>query len=435
MKLYLFISLLFCLAGCGYQIIDIGKRYFSYRTKKFVDVHILNSIKPPGVSICFSLSEMIFGVEYARKHSKEVYQFFDETPVSKLFAMTPSNESVLNPGTGCTPRFPDQMSWKFPWPDRKECHKLFSVGKYLYRLGICYKFTPNYGMNQLNTKHASLSPFIYTLYLNPDLFLGLKFITAYGHNDRSSPFYDSVFSIENTLKTNNSKFRVGLIATPITISKLRPPYDTKCRDGGDFKSGSEYSLHKLNIATMKGMNYVHTLEHVSHPYPFPILTISSFRNESLNDQFMNLTKEYEKLSFPVCRLEYNIPKTRIEKQDERISIVVNWPQDPAIHVKSVASQQVIDFIIYICSTVGIWLGLSVFTSVDMIVRSLSKRKVCERKVCEGKVCEGKNVLQTKQLLAQNIVISSHQQRLNRIEQKLISLSMPVQNQCPNGYLV
>lgn len=372
MKPHMFLAIVVCTAGCAYQVIDISKRYFSYPTKRYMKVQVVIKLSPPGVSVCWSLKENVGSINNETTEDwKKLYKFLDTANVQTIISLMPSNVTVLNPDPGCVIRFTDQMSWRYPWYNREECHKLINVEKYLYRLTLCYKFTPNAMIGQLNTKHASLSPFIYMLLLDMETFLNMHAVTAYGHNSKSSPLFDSVFSIENAIKSHNETYRIGIIVTPLSMDRLKAPYDTNCRNGVRFKTGSEYRLRELNIATMRELQHVHTLEHVSNPYPYPILHSGSFRNETLNDKFMELNGNLSKASFTACHFEYNIPRVRIE-QDERIAIVVNWPQDPSFNVQSMPDQDIIDFIIYICSTVGMWLGLSVFSCFDLFMNSVSK---------------------------------------------------------------
>ena len=286
MKLYMFLAIVVCTAGCAYQVIDISKRYFSYPTKRYMKVEVVVQLSPPGVSICWSLKEILdFINNETNQDWEKVYKFLDTANVPTIISLMPSNVTVLNPDPGCVIRFTNQMSWRYPWYSREECHKWMNIEKYLYRSTLCYKFMPNAMIGQLNTKHASLSPFIYMLFLDIKTFLNMHAVTAYGHNSKSSPLFDSVYSIDNAIKSHNKTYRIGVIVTPMSMDRLKAPYDTNCRNGEKFKSGSEYMLRELNIATMRELQHVHTLEHVSDPYPYPILHTSSFRNETLNDKF------------------------------------------------------------------------------------------------------------------------------------------------------
>lgn len=182
MNLFLVLAFLICVLGCGYQVFDISRRYFAFKTRRYVNVHIIDSVTPPGVSTCWSLSEMLKiehnGTRSSIEYWDEVYSFMKTATVKELLMLTPSNETVLSTEPACLLRFPDQMAWRIPWYNRTECHEFFKVEKYLYRSNVCYKFMirdQNFG--QLNPKHASLSPFLYLLFLNTDIFLSSRMVT------------------------------------------------------------------------------------------------------------------------------------------------------------------------------------------------------------------------------------------------------------------
>lgn len=60
-------------------------------------------------------------------------------------------------------------------------------------------------------------------------------------------------------------------------------------------------------------------------------------------------------------------------------IGVYWPQDYFIRIDHVEDQLLIDFIVYICSSIGIWFGLS-FCSLLTPAQKFSERKKIQKKI-------------------------------------------------------
>lgn len=58
---------------------------------------------------------------------------------------------------------------------------------------------------------------------------------------------------------------------------------------------------------------------------------------------------------------------------------VYWPQDPRVSINSVPIYDSIDYVLYICSTFGMWFGISVL-SVGEMFRNIWKRIIFRQKV-------------------------------------------------------
>ena len=386
MRITTAITFLVCSTGFGIQLAGISQRYFSYSTRNYVSIYVVDNL--PGVSTCWSLSEIIDFRKLNKKYSlnrlqsskydwKYLFEILANETAESLFKATPSNETFFDKNPACAIRFPDQMSWRHPWYNRDECLEIVKVEKYLNRLNMCYKISFKRDHGNLNLKYVTSSPsnpgFIYMMFLNPEIFDRMRLrYTAFAHSAKSSPLFDSVSSIEKTI-TIDGRFRIGIQFNPVSKTNLPPPFDTMCRfDDTKFKSGTEYFFHILNLATMAELGHVHTLGHVHDRYKLPILSSNSFRNKSIDSRFKKLFKARTHLMYRICHLEYNLPKTSIEKY-ERTSLVVYWPQDPGIDIFKVADQLLIDFIIYVCSSIGVWLGLSVFSVLNIITSFVSNK--------------------------------------------------------------
>ena len=425
MKITAAITFLVCLTGFGVQLTGISQRYFSYSTRSYVNIYVADNLPLPGVSTCWSLGEIVDFSKLNKKYSlnrlqgskydwKYLYDILANETAENLFKATPSNETFFDKNPACAIRFPDHMSWRHPWYNREECLAIVKVEKYLNRLNMCYKISFKNDNGRLNLKHVTSSPsnpgYIYMMFLNPKLFDRKLRYTAFAHSVDSSPLFDSVFSIEKTINVDG-KFRIGIQFVPMSLTKLPPPFDTMCHHGFvKFKSGTEYNLHQLNLATMAEMKHVHTLGHVHDKYKFPILSSASFRNITIHAQFMKLFKVHTSVFYPVCRLEYNVPKTRLEEY-ERTSFVVYWPQDSGVDVQKVADQLLIDFVIYVCSSIGVWLGLSVFSVMNIMSNFVSNKFGSQPEIIP-------NIIDARSIFKNRRDIESLKSSVRKMDQKL-----------------
>lgn len=382
MNLKLIVTLILTLSGCSYQVIDIANRYFNYPTKQFVSVRLIDDIHMPSVSVCWPMTEIIKPLidkltikgdksQTTRSVSPlhlKLYEMLGTFTVEDIFNSLPPKDDILKVDPGCAVRLPGEMSWRHPWYNNTECYEMFTITTFIHRLTACYKFTANPKIGKLQMNLNTMSPskpgFIYMLFLNEDLFQNMSAFTAYGHTLSSSPLFDSVFSIEKVVKSKGTGFQIGIVTSPVTAKSLPAPYDTSCRQHENFTSGTEFQLHHLNKETMRIMNHVHTMEHVKEPYKYLMFSPVEFRNQTINNQFVKLFAKYRRNGSKYCYLKYNIPVTRIES-DNRVTVAVNWSQDNEVVTSTVPDQLFIDFLIYVCSSVGIWMGLSVFSVIDM----------------------------------------------------------------------
>lgn len=122
-----------CSIGLLFQVIEVTNSYLEYRIRRVIIRNFAFNIIPPGVSLCFDLSEVIpyeivqkFGrnsngtFDTSGRSSdnetswwKKFYQFLDVAPLATLFNVTPSGEEALKENNGCAIRFPGEYTMSF----------------------------------------------------------------------------------------------------------------------------------------------------------------------------------------------------------------------------------------------------------------------------------------------------------------------------------
>ena len=280
--------------------------------------------------------------------------------------------SLLAEKITCAIKDPNKLIWHHPWLNRNDCHKLVKITKYLHRFLVCYKIEKiEINSEELDFEDVTFSPSypgaIIKYFLNESL-VSQRTFSIYIHSKFSSNLYDSVFAIENQIDFHETKELIAMF-TPVTHRRLPPPFDTMCVHFPGSLTGGEYLFRKLNNVTMEQLNHVNTLGHVYKQYNLPMITTYSLRNATFHDMFMDLKRKIFKKPVNGCNFVYNVPQT-MRQEGERISLILNWPQDSGIEVDSVPNQESIDFLIYTLSSIGTWFGLSIFSILSSLERKV-----------------------------------------------------------------
>ena len=366
MNVHLIITIALCSLGFIYQATDIFKRYFAYGVKSNVEVSIVLRMKLPIVSRCWIIIELL---DYERIGNETGWHLGNESrhsireklTIEQIFQYTPSNESLLNQ---CYVRFPSQFEFKAF--NNTECLKIFQIEKYIQRLDICYKLTlrENDFADILKQTLSPNSPGdIYQLWMS-EVFKETTTVSAYIHSQSSSAIFDIALSptkfFEDSAGTNDS-ISVDVTFSPMDTQLLPPPFTTMCRNLS-FASGEERVLSEMREQLITDFQKVDTFSPIFKPYKYSMLTIRDLGNQKVYQVAKNFT-DLAKEAPRVCFLQYHVTKT-FAYREETPSTAIFWPQDPGILIKTLPDFELIDFIVYIFSSIGVWFGLSIFSILE-----------------------------------------------------------------------
>ena len=123
---------------------------------------------------------------------------------------------------------------------------------------------------------------------------------------------------------------------------------------------------------MSNLNRVPTFDQIfEEPYDpaheYRMITAKQFGNESFLNEFNEIFKKYNQ-TYSDCNLEYYVSKYSMSFGGT-VTLSVYWPQDYRTEMKHVPMNDFIDFLLYVCSSFGIWLGMSVL-SIGEFVNSI-----------------------------------------------------------------
>ena len=387
-----FIIALICTSGFMIQVGHVTSRHFEYQTRTIVSLVIPNEVEIPSVSVCVRVNEMLnldqVRTVFNRSGLKYWYDgiwwdaYYRDTSdwtMANWFNFTPAANDILrNEHEGCRIRRPNVFAVdSLP---RAECVADSNIVKYFDREFVCYRYEPMYSNQTLKLIQYTMTPgstgIIYELLFNKTLFHFYEYVSVAVHSSDSSYLYDTVFSSSHKVAVaQDREYKFDTHYQEVERVRMKHPYDTKCVDiPADFKTGAEYVLNTVNRESMDKLNRV---------IPFlPTYNESLNKNMYSNPDFQNrtiiesLNQMMDSKTAPnECVTKYFITKSTPSFSDT-LTVAVYWPQDETITFKYIPQSEIIDYVIYIGSCVGMWFGLSALSIVDgvsFISKSLKYR--------------------------------------------------------------
>ena len=385
------IVVMLCAIGYILQVNHISRRYFDYNTRTIVNMIIPTKLSQfPSMSTCWSVAAMVnrtqVMVEKRIKKLKDFkrgskddatfYKRIKELSIEELFKYTPSNDSILGrdrSGIACQVRSP--LAYSPTKSNVEECKGLFHIHKYFEREYVCYKFVMK-SIEKLNMLQYAMSPSytgeMFRLYLNEKIFKEIGAISCSVHTNESSRLFDSVFA-SNHYQIGEKYPAMKVTYREINTEMMKSPYDTHCDElPGNYTTGQEYSLDKVNQAMIKKFNVITPFVPVyNHSVPYRMLHDLDFQNETFIKQINVLSEKYGNLKGCITKF---FDTTADLLHESTPYVAIYWPQDEKLSIKYVPDQELIDFVVYITSCIGVWFGLSAYSVHDGINFILDVRK-------------------------------------------------------------
>ena len=381
-----------CTIGLVFQINEVSLQYFAYQTQSRVVAVPHYKIRVPSLSTCFRIYDIInfdrvkeeFGIEIFDSNGTRNWTAIgilkQTVPVKYLFRMTPNVTQIIRrKNYGCLIRFPDEDNIETFNLD--QCLEHFNLSKYFHREHICYKFSPRFEKHKLRAKHYSLSDqaqgLIYAVGLNSDMFLNLSAITVYMHDQDSSPLFDAIYT---QYIITDSYSEITPTFNTISVQLLEPPYDTNCQKYPDKESKLSVNLRTIQREVLKSANKLTVslmLQEEDIPENVTLLTSEEKnQNKTLAKLYRKIFAEHATKGRSTCSNRCLISRLSFGKMNHFV-FRVSWPDGLDIHVENVKKLAVIDFIVYICSCIGIWFGISFFSCFHSLKNVFFKRTETE----------------------------------------------------------
>ena len=251
-----------------------------------------------------------------------------------------------------------------------DCYQHFTMSKYHHRDMICYKLLPKFGRNDtmlsmfeytFKADHYSL---IYYINLNDKFFSGVRMLSAYIHEPDTTELYDSLLAPNFRISKPNHILRVSY--KTLHIKRLEPPYDTMCRSYPKRSSQADQYLKRIQNETVTKLNRSISDVMIHDPLETPLLSDRSLENnKSLHKLYLDIVKTQKKDMPESCSFNSTVPQIHATSYPS-LGFSVFWPDGLFITNEYKGKILLIDYIVYICSSVGIWFGLSAYSLFNSV---------------------------------------------------------------------
>lgn len=348
------------------------------------------------------------------------YLEVEKLSVQDMFDYTPSPSEVLaSKNTACQVRMPKSFSIKYPYSKASECYQMLKIRKFIQRQFMCYKFSVKLKemrqikdakkldaenstqplkregeavaqKNDMQIEESSLTPnlpgVIYSVSLDNAYFGGVALLTAFVHGADTSPLFDSIFTPsvqhDRDKKSNSSYADMQITYRSLSIQRLEPPYSTMCSSYHPHRSRLEATLSKVRRDAVKLLRIIPTLDQIyerrlprdaeqskaqrdnttidenkDYDETLPITTSYHVRNASLAMHLQSLIRKHTLIN-PECSIKYYVTTIK-SSVGKSVKMTLNWPQDVTLTIRYSPVDDILDYIIYLSTCLGLWLGVAI----------------------------------------------------------------------------
>ena len=196
--------------------------------------------------------------------------------------------------------------------------------------------------------------------------------TTYVHEHDSSQLYDASCSQSRILQKVTSAIEVAY--GEYGQEAMPAPYDTNCywippihNFTGNFTSGTEYQFHILNQLSKKYFHRIVPFVQTYENSTYKLILESDFHDQDFLKKFKSIFDHIQPLRG--CSIKMFLSRYDVFDNSEpwgTFLITVGWPRSTKVYIIFTAKQDLIEYIIYVCSIAGIWFGLSILSIFSSI---------------------------------------------------------------------
>lgn len=201
-------------------------------------------------------------------------------------------------------------------------------------------------------------------------FNSVERLAAAIHGPGTVMLYDSALSPFIRIYDNKNILRVSY--ETLEIERLEPPYDTWCHRYPYRSAQIDQTLKQIQNQTMKILNYSTSDVMISEQLNARLLSSDALKNnETLTKMYRDIVERYKSIKLPnTCLYRSNIPKIYTVRYSG-LGFSVMWPN--GFNIQNVARPKfvLIDYIVYLCSCIGIWFGLSALSLFDIAISKMN----------------------------------------------------------------
>ena len=374
-----------CLAGFLYQVTTVSRTFFSYKTTSKVLLNSREAGVLPNMQLCMTYTDIMDLDALNREEGtrfKRSSEFLDvvEMQANMTIRMVMRHVPAANEAIAkCLHRNADGLLMHHQ--NQTECMQMFHVLRYTVQSFVCYNFMFTGPMN-FTTKQVARSlhhpNLLYGVMLSP-AFSGADLVHVtifYGRYATISRQYAVLINRLLDFKTRAVRNNAYTFAYSLNRVKLLPaPYESNCKDWPEewvnqclekCLDPMERALDRLTYTT-----YTHSPLEQKHVNFYDLMDTN---RSAIVKQHLDHCEAVCSSDVP-CHDNYTISyfdlATRYPGSSEFMAIA-RTPKSPGLDVMFEAKLSLMEFIIYICSCIGIWFGISV-SSVNPFEAILKKR--------------------------------------------------------------
>lgn len=398
-----------CVVAFCVQVAQVSRKYFDYLTDTDMRIENEKYLKPPGLSICFryidmiepsSLRTVVNDSEYEafskmKKGSTEYADFIDERlTLKQFFDMSPDLDVI-----SCRYRIPGQFV-VHSYFTAEECN-VFFVRKTLLSEFICYQANLNFSGNyhfSTSMKTLRFSGLLIQPYFNHSLIFKAPYSIPVVHDSNANGEISRLYASASHIHTNDNNFcRISYMR--VVTQRLPPPYETRCHFTNNSATFRERCHKKCMIEKISKLygrfpfSEVYTMED----------SMASYSNLTVFDNKLHNKETVAKLNqigidcaagcpqpclgeVFITKVQYSAYYSALKGMAYRLDV----PCWPLIYVEYKPKQLFHEYLIFVMSCLGTWLGLDAI-NLNPFCRPFNKRPPMRPRAEAAK----KNALLTK----------------------------------------
>lgn len=371
-----YVFLLFCLGGCVYQVITISIDYGQYITTSRVQRWVPTEHQAPNIAVCMRYTDVLdagrlreekgLDLDLAQGNETIMQELTAKLTIADLFEFTPPIDKIFS---GCDYR--KRGSSLVVSEDGNQCNRIYNVSKFYLQEFICYRFgltdSPKYNFDAISSS-LYFSGMLYQLRLNRTIFRSLeilKLIAFYGDYPSFSAKLAKSTHADFDQQTNLSYYNSFTVTFTLYETQLLPrPYDTNCNDSDTWTGqdiGSAICLQNCLLQALSKIKRTPFSGIISDPLKLSHFSGLDFEDPDKRKLFENENSACRQpCSYRECEFYYtttDVLKERGSQKELWVKVMITYV--PAVKINTDARTSFSEYLIYVCSCLGTWFGLSI----------------------------------------------------------------------------
>ena len=371
-----------CLLGFLFQVQQVSDLYFRFQTTSRTVYQFTETDYYQSIFYCPRFMDLIdqqrlkeLGKTFSEHSLEDYFHGLSSIAMKDILELTPPASKMFR---ACMIRSGRMSTARIFNP--QECEAYFKIIKSVNGEKVCYTFMPNVSANYSvgdvasSLTHTSI---VYELYFNSSIADSFKAFFISSPIDSTGDLKDPLHSVpfqalgENRRLFHKSKFSV--YGDSITINRLPPPFDTNCSTGHDQEACYEECLAEdfktINRFPWSGFHRQKLDMTMLTPLDFENVTIARFVDTSLEKCHSRCKVRTE------CLTRFS--RTTIQEcKSDGLTLASMLPTVPHMSLYAVPFLNLVEYIVQIGSSFGMWFGLSIisFNPMKYIIYQRKEKK-------------------------------------------------------------